>query len=76
MDSFWDGFTKRAADSTAEHAAEIGGLGMLAYPSVQHFRKVHMPENTKHKLELAGLGVLAAPSVYHLGRRVLGREGN
>lgn len=53
------------------HAAEVGGLGVLAVPSAAKLRKINKPETTpeerRHaKFELAGLGILAAPSVAHL----------
>lgn len=44
------------------HAAELGGLGVLAAPSVQRLRGKPMDEKAEHKTELAGLGILAAPS--------------
>lgn len=58
--------------NTLTHGAELAGLGILAVPSAQKFRKIHAkdttPEEKKNaKYELAGLGVLAAPSAIHLG---------
>ena len=61
MQSFWEGFMKQA--SAWGTAAELGGLGTLAIPSIQHLRGKPMSENTKSKLEIAGLGTLAAPYV-------------
>jgi len=75
MSAFWVGFNKRAEDKTdwGTTATEIGGLGTLAVPSIQHLRGKHMPEGRGHKYELAGLGILAAPSVYKAGKHLLNR---
>lgn len=52
----------------AGHAAEVGGLGILAAPTVQHLRgeKKEMSDRKKAAYELGGLGVLAAPSAVKL----------
>lgn len=47
-----------------EHAAELGGLGLLAAPSVGHLRGKEWSEKNKSKAEVAGLGILAAPTAY------------
>jgi len=54
--AFWAGFEKQA-----NIAAELGGLGILAVPSIQHLRGKPLSADTEHKLEVAGLGTLAAP---------------
>ena len=61
LNPFLNGFFKKA--SAWGTAAELGGLGTLAIPSIQHLRGKPMSENTKSKLEIAGLGTLAAPYV-------------
>lgn len=61
LNPFLNGFFKQA--SAWGTAAELGGLGTLAIPSIQHLRGKSMGENTKAKLEIAGLGTLAAPYV-------------
>lgn len=48
------------------HAVELGGLGILARPSLNEMRGKPMDERSKAKHELLGLGTLAAPSAYHL----------
>lgn len=57
--SFWSGFEKRASGWGT--AAELGGLGTLAIPSIQELRGKPMDEKTKARLEVLGLGTLAAP---------------
>jgi hypothetical protein len=66
MKEFWNGFEKKA--NAFAHAAELGGLGILAGPSVQELR--HKPMSEKHKAiaETAGLGVLALPSLHEAGK--------
>jgi hypothetical protein len=59
MDEFWNGFEKRA--NAWSHAAELGGLGILAAPSVQELRHKPMSEKKKAIYETVGLGTLAAP---------------
>lgn len=56
---------------TAQHIAELAGLGLLSVPVAHHL--LADPEKqtpAMHKgmaaTELAGLGVLAAPAVHHL----------
>lgn len=61
---FWLGFEKQA--STFGHVAEIGGLGLLAVPSIQHLLGKKVSDKAKNTMELAGLGMLAAPSVLSL----------
>lgn len=61
MESFWEGFDKRASGFST--AAELGGLGILAAPSVQDLRGKSMDKDTKAKMEILGLGTLAAPYV-------------
>jgi hypothetical protein len=53
------------------HAAEIGGLGILAKPSIDEMRGKEVAPKRKAGTELAGLGVLAAPSAYELGQSAL-----
>ena len=65
------GFFARHGEALT-HGAELAGLGILAVPSAQKFRKIHAQDTTPEekrnaKYELAGLGVLAAPSAIHLG---------
>ena len=50
---------------SAEHLTEIGGLGVLAAPSVADLAGSPMDRHTSHMYELGGLGVLAAPSAIH-----------
>jgi len=69
--AFWEGFEKQG--SAFGHAAELGGLGILAAPSVQKLRGKAMGEKAEHKTELAGLGVLAAPSALAAGKGLLGK---
>lgn len=69
--AFWEGFEKQA--SAFAHAAELGGLGVLAAPSVQKLRGKPMGEKAEHKTELAGLGILAAPSLHAAGKGLLSR---
>lgn len=72
--AFWKGFEKQAALSDHfAHAAEIGGLGILAAPSIQALRGKKMNEHKTHKYELAGLGVLAAPSIAHYAEPLLSK---
>jgi hypothetical protein len=59
MNNFWSGFEKRASGWGT--AAELGGLGTLAIPSIQELRGKPMDEKTKARLEVLGLGTLAAP---------------
>ena len=58
---FLNGFLKRATGWGT--AAELGGLGTLAIPSIQHLRGKPMSADNTAKLEIAGLGTLAAPYV-------------
>ena len=60
--SFWAGFEKSA--SAFAHAAELGGLGLLAHGSVKHLSGKPLTEDRTHKEEIAGLGILAAPSAH------------
>lgn len=61
MQNFWLGFEKKASGWAT--AAELGGLGTLAIPSVQQLRGKKMKDSTTSKLEIAGLGTLAAPYI-------------
>lgn len=65
---FWQGFVK-----SANAAAELGGLGMLAIPSIQSLRGKPMKDSTKDKLEIAGLGTLAAPYVAGMAKKLVTR---
>lgn len=65
-------FVNSSAFQHLTHGAEIAGLGTLAIPSAQKFRKIHAKTTTQEekstaKKELAGLGILALPSALHLG---------
>jgi len=75
--AFWSGFERRSEEvkeaSPLYHAAELGGLGILAAPSAAHLSGHKMKEDTQHKLELGGLGVLAAPSAYAAGKSILSK---
>jgi hypothetical protein len=57
----------------ATHAAEVGGLGILAAPTIQKMRGKKMSEKGEHAAELGGLGVLAAPSAAHLAKHLIKR---
>jgi hypothetical protein len=59
--------------NSLEHAVELGGLGILARPSINHLRGKEMSERSKSWHETAGLGVLAAPSAYGIGKSLLTR---
>lgn len=69
MSNFWDGFEKRASGWNT--AAELGGLGILAVPSIQSLRGKPMKEKHKDIAEVAGLGTLAAPYVHQIGKKLL-----
>ncbi len=56
------------------HVAELGGLGILAKPSIDEMRGKQVDEKTKARTEVAGLGVLAAPSAMALGKHLLTRR--
>lgn len=58
--------------SAWSHAAELGGLGILAAPSIQHLRGKEMSEKNKSRAEVAGLGVLAAPTAAAVAKKGLG----
>ena len=58
----------KAIGEAAGHAAEVGGLGVLAAPTIQKMRGKKMSERGEHAAELGGLGILAVPSAVHLGR--------
>lgn len=57
-----------------DHMAELGGLGILAAPSIGHLTGHDMSDNAAHATELGGLGVLAAPSALHMGKALLRRH--
>ena len=71
MNSFWDGFEKRASGWST--AAELGGLGVLAVPSIQKLRGHPMDEDTAAKMEVLGLGTLAAPYLGSMARTGAGK---
>ncbi len=54
-------------------AAELGGLGILAKPSIDELRGKQVDEKTKARTELAGLGTLAAPTAYEVGKSAFGK---
>lgn len=63
--------------SLAEHALDVGGLAMLAAPTVsKHFRNKEWSEKNKRRIELGGLGVLAAHPAYSIGKRLLTKKGS
>jgi len=53
------------------HAFELGGLGILARPTIQEMRGQQVSERSKHIHEVAGLGTLAVPSAVGLGAHYL-----
>jgi len=69
--SFWSGFEKRASGWST--AAELGGLGVLAVPSIQKLRGHPMDEDTAAKMEILGLGTLAAPYLGSMARTGAGK---
>jgi len=74
MKFFWQGFEKEFEKYAAggwSTAAELGGLGTLAIPSIQELRGKPMGEKTKAGLEVAGLGTLAAPYLHQIGKKML-----
>lgn len=75
MENFWDGFEKKAVNwgHIGSTGAELGGLGVLAAPSVQRLRGKPMKDNTAAKYEVAGLGALAAPYVVRGAKSILTR---
>ena len=66
MSEFWTGFEKRS--SAIYHAAELGGLGILAAPSIRNMQGKPMSQKNKDRAEVAGLGVLADPSAVAAGK--------
>lgn len=53
------------------HGLELGGLGILAAPSVYHMSSgKEWSDDSKHKAELVGLGALALPSMGHIAMKV------
>jgi hypothetical protein len=74
MNNFWSGFEKRASGLST--AAELGGLGTLAIPSIQELRGKPMDEKTKARLEVLGLGTLAAPYAAPYARKGFQGAGN
>lgn len=71
MNNFWSGFEKRASGWST--AAELGGLGVLAVPSIQKLRGHPMDEDTAAKLEVLGLGTLASPYLGSMAREGAGK---
>lgn len=67
MNNFWSGFEKRGSGWST--AAELGGLGVLAVPSIQKLRGKPMDEDLAAKMEILGLGTLAAPYLGHLAHQ-------
>ena len=71
MNSFWNGFEKKAAEdpiSKWETPAELAGLGTLMAPSIRELRGKPMTHRGLHGTELAGLCILAAPYAAKAGR--------
>jgi hypothetical protein len=60
---------KSASTSPLVSGLEVGGLGVLAAPSIHTLRDPHADEKAKRhaKYEAAGLGILAAHPAYELG---------
>jgi len=71
MNNFWMGFEKRSSGWST--AAELGGLGVLAVPSIQKLRGKPMDENTAAAMEVAGLGTLAAPYLARMAHTGAGK---
>ena len=71
LETFFEGFQKRA--NALSHAVELGGLGLLARPSIAKARGKPMSQKSEAHNEMAGLGVLAAPSAVSLGKSLLKR---
>jgi serine kinase of HPr protein (carbohydrate metabolism regulator) len=65
---------KKMAAGFVRGAVEVGGLGTLAIPSIQHLRGKPMDESTSHKMEVAGLGTLAAPYIYDAAKKIITRR--
>lgn len=59
---------KLAFPQALGHAMEVGGLGILARPTIQEARGQEVSERSKRMHELGGLGVLAVPSAVELGQ--------
>ena len=59
--------------SLAEHALDVGGLAMLAAPTVQKMRNKPMSQKSTNRTELAGLGVLAAHPAYSMAKHLMKR---
>ena len=57
----------------AYHGAEVTGLGILAIPSIQHYRGKKIKKNTYHATEVGGLGLLAVPSALAIGKMFVKR---
>lgn len=68
----WSRSRTKTAEGHLGHAAELAGLGILAAPSIQHFRGKPMSDRKSHAVNAVGLGVLAAPSLLALARRKKG----
>lgn len=64
-EAFWRGFEKQA--NTWTHAAELGGLGILAAHPAHNIIKGK--SDWGDKAEVAGLGVLAAPSAVEMAKK-------
>lgn len=71
MKKFWEGFEKRAAAFT--HATEIGGLGILAAPSIMAMTGKEMSPKAYHAAEIIGLGTLMLPSLGFAGNSMARR---
>jgi len=65
---FWEGFEKRGSNLT--HLAEIGGLGILAAPSIMELSGKKVSPKAYHAAEIIGLGTLMAPSLSYMGSKM------
>lgn len=66
---------KASMSENLTHAAELGGLGILAAPSIKKLMGgKEMSDHNKHITEVAGLGVLAAPSLTHVAQKFLTKK--
>jgi hypothetical protein len=71
---FMQGVKLKAASALVEHAAEVGGLGILAAPHIYHAVTGKKVSNkTERNTELAGLGVLAAHPAHALGKAMMSK---
>lgn len=71
---FFDELQKTKKASLAEHALEVGGLGLLAAPTAyKAITGKKVKDRTSHAAELGGLGVLAAHPAYSMAKHLIKR---